>query len=1072
MSSRPSLVSARHLSLLPILLTLIACSAGLAQGLLAQTAHFSGAVKTLGSGFRFPTKVAVDGSGNVFVADAANNAVKEIVAAGGYTTVNTLGSGFNFPEGVAVDGSGNVFVGDTANNAVKEIVAAGGYTTVNTLGSGFSSPEGVAVDGSGNVFVADPGNNAVKEIVAGTGGAVPGTVNANSTVNPVGSGFISPIGVAVDGSGNVFVADAFNSAVKEIVAAGGYTTVNTLGSGFSSPFGVAVDGSGNVFVADGNNDAVKEIVAAGGYTTVNTLGSGFHKPSGVAVDGSGNVFVADTLNNAVKEIVAAGGDFGSVNVGSTSATPLTLVFTFDTDGTLGSTAVLTKGAKGLDFTDAGGGTCSAGTSYTAGQTCTVNVTFKPAAPGPRYGAAELLDGSGNLLATGYVQGTGVGPQATFATIDTSGAYIPSVQSTRSGFLLPFGVAVDGSGNVFVAAPGDGAVKEIVAADGSVHTLGSGFSQPRGVAVDGSGNVFVADANNSAVKEIVAADGSVPPLGSGFKFPEGVAVDGSGNVFVADTSNNAVKEIVAAGGYTTVHTLGSGFRNPTGVVVDGSGNVFVADTSNNAVKEIVAAGGYTTVNTLGSGFSNPTGVVVDGSGNVFVTDSSNNAVKEIVAAGGYTTVNTLGSGFSQPVGVAVDGSGNVFVADTFNNAVKKLDYADPPSLSFAPTNVGSTSSDSPQTVAVSNIGNADLTFPMLAGDNPSIASGFTLDGTCPQLSAGSAAGTLAHGTSCTYAVDFTPKVSGPNSGSLVLTDDNLNAAAPNYATQSIGLSGTATGVAPSITTNPSNQTVTAGLVVTFTAAATGNPTPTVQWQVSSFGGAFNNIAGATSTTLSFTTTAADNGNLYHAVFTNSVGTVTTMPATLTVNVGPAITANPSNQAVPAGSTATFTAAATGKPTPTVQWQVSIGNGAFNNIAGATSTTLSFTTTAAQNGNRYRAVFTNSVGTGTTTSATLTVEDFSISASPKSQTISAGHSAAYTVTLASLHGLTGNVALTCSGGPPHSTCTITPGSLMLNGTATAKVNLLASQSVNHGTFTLTFTGKLGNITHSAPVSLTVK
>src|SRR6202040_30397 len=89
-------------------------------------------------------------------------------------------------------------------------------------------------------------------------------------------------------------------------------------------------------------------------------------------------------------------------------------------------------------------------------------------------------------------------------------------------------------------------------------------------------------------------------------------------------------------------------------------------------------------TLGSGFSSPHGVSVDGSGNVFVADYGNNAVKEILAAGGYTTVNTLGSGFSQPAGVSVDGSGNVFVADFGNNRVEKLDYADPPTLSFAST----------------------------------------------------------------------------------------------------------------------------------------------------------------------------------------------------------------------------------------------------------------------------------------------------------------------------------------------------------------------------------------------------
>jgi streptogramin lyase len=126
-----------------------------------------------------------------------------------------------------------------------------------------------------------------------------------SSITTLGSGFNQPYGVAVDGSGNVFVADQGNNAVKEILTAGGYTTVNTLGSGFINPVGVAVDGSGNVFVADAGNNAVKEILAAGGYTTVRTLGGGFSGPTRVAVDGSGNVFVADNGGSAVKEILVA-----------------------------------------------------------------------------------------------------------------------------------------------------------------------------------------------------------------------------------------------------------------------------------------------------------------------------------------------------------------------------------------------------------------------------------------------------------------------------------------------------------------------------------------------------------------------------------------------------------------------------------------------------------------------------------------------------------------------------------------------------------------------------------------------
>ena len=175
---------------LALVLLCVSALSGFAPSAAAQTAHFSWAITTVGSGFNSPQGVAIDASGNIFVADSSNNAVEEITASSGYSTVVRLGGGFNSPQGVAVDASGNVFVADTGNNAVEEIVAAGGYTQIIPLGSGFSAPTGVAVDRSGNVFVADQGNNAVKEIVA-----------ADNSVISLGSGFSNPQGIAVDASG-------------------------------------------------------------------------------------------------------------------------------------------------------------------------------------------------------------------------------------------------------------------------------------------------------------------------------------------------------------------------------------------------------------------------------------------------------------------------------------------------------------------------------------------------------------------------------------------------------------------------------------------------------------------------------------------------------------------------------------------------------------------------------------------------------------------------------------------------------------------------------------------------------
>ena len=148
-----------------------------------------------------------------------------------------------------------------------------------------------------------------------------------------------------------------------------------------------------------------------------------------------------------------------------------------------------------------------------------------------------------------------------------------------------------------------------------------------------------------------------------------------------------------------------------------------------------------------------------------------------------------------------------------------------------------------------------------------------------------------------------------------------------------------GAKPKVTVNPKSITVTAGSTVTFTAAATGTPTPTVQWQVSTNGLTYVNIPGATSTTLIFTASASQTGYHYRAVFTSSLGTVNTAIALLTVQAPPTVTINPLSQTVAAGKHAYFTAAATGNPKPTVQWQVSTDGGlTWTNIAGATSTTL--------------------------------------------------------------------------------------------------------------------------------------
>ena len=259
-------------------------------------------------------------------------------------------------------------------------------------------------------------------------------------------------------------------------------------------------------------------------------------------------------------------------------------------------------------------------------------------------------------------------------------------------------------------------------------------------------------------------------------------------------------------------------------------------------------------------------------------------------------------------------------------------------------------------------------------------------------------------------------------------------------------------APTITTNPTNQTVTAGQSATFTAAASGNPAPTVQWQVSTDGGnTFSNIANATGTTLSVPTSPAQNGNEYQAVFSNSVGTVTTTPATLTVDYAPTITSSPTNTTVNAGQTVTFSASASdGNPTPTtVQWQVNTGSG-FTNLSntgaysGVTTDTLTITgVPAGLNGAQYQAVFSNAAGlSATTTPATLTVKV----ASPTAVKI------------------TPSVSTSVFGQPVTFTATVTAAP-PATGTPTGSVTFLDG-SITLGTATLSTSGKATLTTRAIP------
>ena len=721
---------------------------------LAQSVNFAGAQTTILSGLNGPEAVAVDAAGDVFIADTGNNRVVE-VPVGGCPAAGcpTVGSnlGLAMPAGVAVDAAGNVYIADTGNNRVVKVTAGG--VEGGLLGS-LSSPTGVAVDSSGNVYVADSGHHQVVEI----GGAGVDFVN-----------LFNPTGVAVNAAGNVFVVDnGFHAVERQLPAGCGESGgLCIIDQNLNGPFGVAVDGVGNVFIGDTGNNRVVELPGNGSAPT--TIGSNLAGPYGVAVDAAGNVYIADTGNGRVVEVQPYSVNFGSLNVcpsGQTTPAPcnqtLTLNFNITASGTLGTPNVLTLGSPNLDFTLASGSTCTG--SVTAGGTCSLNITFAPSFPGLRTGAVQLVDGSGNILATTLIYGTGVAPQVAFS---------PGVQSTitTSGLQHPASLAVDAAGDIFVAS-GD-TVYEIPAGGGAQTTIASGFSYVSGVGLDGAGNVVVSDANAGAVYKVLAGGGAQTTIASGFNYISGVALDGAGNVLVADSGAGKVYRVPANGSAQT--TVGSGFHGPQAVAVDAAGDVFVVDNTAKVYK--VPADGSAQI-TIGSGFTRPTGVAVDAAGDVYIADAGAQKVYKVPADGSAQT--TIGSGFSSPYGIAVDSAGNVYIADSVTGQVFEENFSQPPSFDFGEQAFSDCCAT--QSVTIENVGNAKLIEAGLsfAGDPDfAIQSGGGIPPDC------NATTSLTPGAGCNLSIYFDPGKAASRGGAATLTNNSLNA---RPATQVIALSG--------------------------------------------------------------------------------------------------------------------------------------------------------------------------------------------------------------------------------------------------------------------------------------------
>jgi len=565
------------------------------------------------------------------------------------------------------------------------------------------------------------------------------------------------------------------------------------------------------------------------------------------------------------------------NVGTAEAAQMVTV-DITTAGTLNSIKVLTQGAANLDFTGASGGSCATGTAYAAGDTCTVNVVFKPKFAGARNGAIILRDSAGNVLSTTYLPGTGNGPQVVFAPA-TQTSLLPASTYTAAG------VAVDGSGNVYVTDTALGLAIELPKTPtgyGAPVTIANGLNEPLGIAVDGAGNVYIANYAGLSIVKVPwtgTAFGTQTnvPLDANEHQPKYLTVDSHGNIFFADYVHAGVREVPWNGaGYSApVDIPFTNANSINGVAVDQNGDVFAADTYGHNVLELPWTGsGYgpeiTIANGLEGGAGAPLNLVIDAANNLYISEqyTGNTGTFELVkvpySGGAYGTPYVIPVKNLQAIeAVALDGLGNIYVADQASQQIYKLDVADPPTTTFANTNVDSISSDSPKTVTVTNIGNESL--PLGAGANPTYPLDFPVNAADINLCAESAS--LASGLSCDISINFKPTTSGPLNENVVLTDNSLNVA---NATQDIPVSGTGVAI----------------VVVNPTASLSPNPVP--------FGGqVYLATSGVQVATLTNTSTVSITGLSFSIVGTNpgdfaysttgTNGCTTTLAAGATCNI---------------------------------------------------------------------------------------------------------------------------------------------------------------------------------------------
>ena len=773
---------------------------------LAGSAGQSGSSNGTGSAARFyyPQSVAVDSAGNAYVADMENDDIRKITPSGVVTTLagaagqagSSDGTGsaarFKWPSGVALDSAGNIYVADYSNDEIRKITPSGVVTTLagsagqtgSSDGTGsaarFYVPTGVAVDIAGNVYVGDTGNQTIRKITpSGVVTTLAGTAGVNGSSNGTGSAarFSDPMGVTVDSAGNVYVGDYANDEIRIISPSGVVTTLagsawqrgSSDGTGsaarFADPYGVAVDGMGNVYVADYANDEIREITPSGVVTTVagsagqigssNGIGSAarFDYPQGVALDSAGNVYVADNGNDEIRQLSGANaglvaGDtaaftesfdtrnigtgktltpFGSVNDGN-GGSNYTVTFVANTTGQITPLAITVTAVASSKIYD---GTALAAVSpiitagsLAAGDTAAFSESFSTRNVGTGETltpAGSVSDGNGGGNYTVSVAPGTAGVITVRAITVTAASNTKTYDGTNSATVAPLVIAgslATGDTPAFSETFSNrnvGTVRTLAAAgsvnDGNhganyaVTFAGSAIGQitPRAITLTAATSTKTYDGTTSAPDTPTITAGS---LGAGDTLAcievydsknagTGKTLFGLGSVNDNNNGNNYALTFVATD---------TGQITPLAITVAAADSTKTYDGTTSAPDMPAITAGSLVSNTVSvlAGFVGqkgasdgvgdaarldyPSGVAVDSAGNVYVADTNNQEIRKISPSGVVTTLagsagqtgSSDGTGnaarFDLPEGLAVDCAGNVYVADTVNQEIREISPA--------------------------------------------------------------------------------------------------------------------------------------------------------------------------------------------------------------------------------------------------------------------------------------------------------------------------------------------------------------------------------------------------------------